>query len=304
MEQLLKEIDYDISEEMKYIILFENLVWKSEFQYFQILKDLIPKLKKEWIQPFIVYVSQYNLLSYKFLGDLFAESGNLSINLTSNPYFCDYLYTRKLIKEEDLFYRFEGSIVKEISEYENPIKSGSLWDIIQRDDVNAFTSELETKEINLKLERISIFQTTIYLSEFIAYCGAINILKYMYLNNYKFNQFYCMKYAIQGGNEEIIEFFINKGYKFDNNFIQAIAFHQNKIAKWIFNTYNVAMPLKKCVETYNTEMLMFFMFNCECQQDLDTLNIDQLSQIASDINNVILFEYFKIFTEKKKSIEL
>ena len=291
MEELLNEITYDIPIELKYRILLENLIWKSDYSQFDILKILIEKINKDYIQQLIFHVSQFNIFSYKFLGDLFAETKNLVIKLTFNPFFCDYLYNRKLLKEEDIFFEINSSVFLSIDEYENPIKEETIWSIIRNDDINNFTSFITLNETNLNLEHIRIFQTTFYLKDFVVYCGALNIAKYLILNNQSFDNFYTIKFAIQGGNEEMIEFLFDRGYKFDQQLINSIAFHQNKIAIWLFQKYKNNINYNKCIQTYNTEMFIYFLF--EKQIDLNNLNLDDETFIecAAKYNNIDLYNY-------------
>ena len=293
MEDLIDEITYNIPIELTYTIVLENIIWKSDFSKFEIAKFLIHKVNKEYIQKLIFHVSQFNIFSYKFLGDIFAETKDLAIKLNLNPFFCDYLLNRNLIKESDLFYDINRSVFKPIIEYENPIKEDSIWSIIRKDDINSFTSFLSVHDINFKLENVKIFQTTIYLNEFIAYCGAINIAKYMILNNHSFDNFYTIKYAVQGGHEDIIEFFIEKGYKFEQQLINAIAFHQNKIAIWLYQRFQNNINYKKCIQTYNTDMFLYFLFEKHLDVHHFEFNEDSYIECAASYENDSLYNYLK-----------
>ena len=302
MDELLTEIPYNVPIELKYSIIFENLVWKSDSSQIEILNKLVSVLNKEWIQLLIFHISQYNIFSYKFLGDLFQETNDLSIQIAINPYFCDYLYIRHIIKEDDLLYNVNQSVIKAQEEYEHPIKEDTLWDIIMKDDIKSFTSCLASNNINPKFEKIRIFQTTFYIAEFVAYCGSINILKYMFLNKFDFNSFYCIKAAIQGGNENVVEFLIEKGFNFDIHLINAVAFHQNNLAKWCYEKYQPSFNITKCVQTFNTEFMLYYIDQCVDYRKDESLR-ETLITCTAHFSNTSLSLFLKEMMNENKLCE-
>ena len=83
------------------------------------------------------------------------------------------------------------------------------------------------------------------------------------------------KYDIKGGNTEIIHICHQKKCNFKGTLSNAIYYHQNEIAKWIFdNKIDDDYNLDSCVDSCNFEMLQYII-------NLKT----------PEINNIIIIKY-------------
>ena len=79
----------------------------------------------------------------------------------------------------------------------------------------------------------------------------------------------------------IIEFLVSQGISFDDTLVEAIKYHFNDTAKWIYENYSDQnFKITVCIESFNTEMFLYFIedihFLCEM---IDQLREDILYDI-------------------------
>ena len=97
------------------------------------------------------------------------------------------------------------------------------------------------------------------MSEYICFCGAVDILKYLIINNVMINEL-SIRRAVNSGSEELISYLVSNNHSFDFTLNEGIIFHHNKIAKWLYENYRqLIFSLPNSIVFMNTEMLLYFL---------------------------------------------
>ena len=249
-------------------ILLENSIFKQSKESLEIFKKKFSKFNKNLVQKIIFMASNYGSFSYKYLGDLMSLTGNISIEFNKTNYFSQYLYLRKIIENKNFIkgeYPSDGDIDFSIDDFENPVKENTIWWFIRNDDVTGLVKFLTDKKEELKLdEEFTTMNKEIFdVIDFTCYCGSLNILKYLIINDNQLD-FYACRRAVQSGAENVIEFLISKDQKFDNLLDVAVEAHQNSLCRWLYENYSdKKLTLPFTIITYNTEMFLFFYEECK-----------------------------------------
>ena len=135
---------------------------------------------------------------------------------------------------------------------------------------------------------------TCTIIEYAAFFGSIKCFKYLLNNGAEIYPYRIGKYAIAGGNEEIIHICNQEHSSFKKTVNIAIRFHHNPIAIWLIENKLDSIdsndsfdsdksPLKQCLESFNIEMMTYFL---ERGQDFDSI-----VNFSSFANNVILLNW-------------
>ena len=92
------------------------------------------------------------------------------------------------------------------------------------------------------------------------------------MNGAEINENIC-KYAIAGGNMEIIHLIEQKGMKFENCLEIAVEYHHFELFEWL-NTHFEYEPITihKCLEYYNIPV--FYYYIKECKRDVESKTND------------------------------
>ena len=95
------------------------------------------------------------------------------------------------------------------------------------------------------------------LIEFSCLCGSVKCFKYLLINGEDVSR--CAKAAVYGGNEEICTLLAEKKCSFDDCLIVAFKAHQNNIAAWLMENYEVEKKydLNEVVRSFNTLAFLF-----------------------------------------------
>ena len=102
----------------------------------------------------------------------------------------------------------------------------------------------------------------IHTLKFIAFYGSVKSFKYFLLNDAEISS-NLNKYAIAGGNLEIIHIVEQRGIKFDNCLTTSIIFHHNSIANWLMDNYECeTIKFETALEAYNFQVFLFLYYNC------------------------------------------
>ena len=290
----LEEIENSLNERA----YFEELAFHISEYNFKEIKTLIPKYleNKYWLQKMICFLTNFSGYNYKLIGDLFSLTGNSELKMDKYSQFPRYLFLRGLITEKD--FDSDGIPEKEklgtIEEYEKPFKEDTLEYYIFKDDLQSFVSHIITNEIDLNQEYEIQFNDVSFskIIEFAFHKGSLNILKYLIINNIEITD-NSINYSFNNGSKEIIGLLIQLGYSFDGYYlINAIARHNNNIAKWLFENYEPnADPLSCCVPFFNTEMLLYFLN--EQKLDIDTVDVDHQTCLHWSVmeNDLLVTKY-------------
>ena len=314
MDLYIEYLPLDLRE----AIHFENLIFQCTNESIEESKKLLRKFSPKWIQKMIYYCGFYRELSYKLLGDVFELSGPPEIKFYEYEEFSQYLLIRNLITPNDLidenkpneieeaqladaahnhyssdFSYMPKTDMKKREDFEDTIKENTLQYFVKNDNVSAFTDFIAVKNIDVQRSNIYILDLIFTIIDFSAYCGSINIFKYLMLNRCEITS-RTIKYAVVGGNEDIIEFLANNGYSFDNKEMDAISYHNNRVVKWLFEHYQCGndVNLVFCLDCFNMEI--FFYLHFEKGIDLNQVGYMHFSpfMVAAFQDNIPLVKYF------------
>ena len=98
--------------------------------------------------------------------------------------------------------------------------------------------------------------------EFIAFYGSVKSFKYFLLNDAIITSKKLNKYAIAGGNLEIIHILEQRGISFDNCLNTSITFHRNEISNWLMDNYKCQdISFKTAIRSYNFPAFFFLYLN-------------------------------------------
>ena len=98
--------------------------------------------------------------------------------------------------------------------------------------------------------------------DFAAFYGSIKCFKYFLLNNAKIFPRIC-KYAIAGGNFEIIQLLEQNNQNFSDCFDISVSYHRYEISDWILLHYpNQNENFGDALSSFNIQALTFYLFNC------------------------------------------
>lgn len=91
--------------------------------------------------------------------------------------------------------------------------------------------------------------------------GSINIFKFLLLSGRKPKK-EMGKYAIEGGNLEIIRILEQNGVNFEEFYVSAVSFNRNEIADWIYNKYGTLnITFNQCLLYFNFRAASFCYLN-------------------------------------------
>ncbi|KAK8893061.1 hypothetical protein M9Y10_030323 [Tritrichomonas musculus] len=181
-----------------------------------------------------------------------------------------------------------------------------ICELIRKDLLDEFI--IYSSKTNLKLSKIidqSIFETNQYLInnqpsliEYSAFCGAVQILKYLYMNQIRLEPNLWL-YAIHGNNAELIHFLEENNkipfYLYKKCLDESIKCHHNEIANYIincaFDNFDNQMKYQSILSynynyfPSNVDHIETFYYLCLCnnafmaEMILNTYQIDITSKI-------------------------
>ena len=301
-EQILKHMDDRIK--------FVECVFKCTPESIEDAKKLLPKFSKDFVIKLILFVSKKKIFGYELLGQLFAAADikTISFSFDQHMNFMSYLYKAGIVNDEMLANQFSfiSEDFQEMDQYLHPVQPHTIWSFIQKDDVNSFVDYVTVNNINLQKEGFFANQIPYFVIEFTCYCGAINILKYLFLNNIPMTSI-TVDCAIEGGSEEVIEFLVEHDVSFNSMMGIAVYLHQNKIVKWLYNNYKDSyFKLPSCLMYYNYEIFLYFVD--ECGYDINSMdnwkrNSLDIAELQNDpeLIKFLLLKGAKHVEKKKKT---
>ena len=150
-------------------------------------------------------------------------------------------------------------------------KDITLQNIIVNDDIDAFIDYFH-KPQKVNFDRIEfdlqdlkpwivIREENIIVINFALYYGSTQIVKYLLLNECHLNKS-SNRYAICGGNLELIRLLMHRGVKYDFCFYDTIRFHRYELSDWLLHHYECEdVSLEKCLLTYNIRAIIYIILN-------------------------------------------
>lgn len=146
--------------------------------------------------------------------------------------------------------------------------------IIRNDDIDSFIKYISSTNLNLntKLKKsafesnsLLFFEPTLF--EYSAFFQSLNIFRFIFIKNGEITS-NLAKYAIAGGNYEIIHLLETKNVVFDDEcLITAIIYHHDDIIEYLIENYDLLnqIPIEKvirnCIQSYNFSFLLNFIEN-------------------------------------------
>ena len=154
-------------------------------------------------------------------------------------------------------------------------KNDTIEYILQNDNINELKTRLSSS--NEKVSKVDFFRHTnlyealfnrsksISILNFCAIYGSVECFKFLYLNDYQFDEI-TPKMMIAGSNTQIIHIGEEKGLSFDNLFEVSIQFHHKEISEWLLSNYKCEIvSLEKCIDYNNYRALLFTLLNNEIE---------------------------------------
>ena len=172
--------------------------------------------------------------------------------------FSDIFSNAQVLLDEDRIKKFckEGinpnsiAVSLRIDDYE------TLFQIAHSYDFD-FTQKFDSSPF----ERCEFVNQGCYLIEYAAFFGSVQCFKLL-SEKYEILPFNIAKYAVAGGNNEIVKICENKKCTFENTLSIAIMYHHQKIIEWLVNDKNQSITLadvNSCIEYANYTALQFFL---------------------------------------------
>ena len=291
----------DISQNLLLYQEFENLVWECTAESINKAKELLKNIDIQYVQKLIFFISNKRILSYKILADLYKETGKTIISLSQYDTLSQYFLTTNYFNKSQFSYK-DVKCEYTLDDFNEPIKEGTIWKLILDDDPSEFCSFISINNILINDETFTLFHHTFHIADFVIFCGSINILKFMMINNYNISR-NAIGMAFQSGKEEIIELLESHKFSFDNQLTNAIEYHHNNLALWLLDNYHCEKVTHiECILWYNTEM--FFIFYDQYLQKKvkksDFMTNRSLITLVTNQNNKPLLDFIQKHSKNLK----
>ena len=252
------EYEIDVPENIKAEILLEELLFSATEENIIKAKDMVKNsnFDNEFLWRLFIHAGKIRRFSYKILAE-FVDCLKHPKYLFEKTDFLVYLLKRNLI---DLSYLTDTVISHvekmNVERIENVYPKNSLIYAIINDNIEKIVFE-STKTDFFNHEQRFIDKKMTYV-DIAAYSGSLNTFKFMLLNGSKLTE-KTGKNAVEGGCLEIAEICAQQQINLKNCLHDAIKYHRNDIAKWIFDEYGFTdRDLVKCVSAFNLNL--FFTF--------------------------------------------
>ena len=172
----------------------------------------------------------------------------------------------KIPQEIDRLIKFENYAIKYAINLDTkyPVQSGyqyqnELFPILQKDDSNSLNAYLE-KDKQFDINGINLLTLSIYyyhlfdsshgvtILDFCCYYGSVNCFNNLLSKNCEITE-QTLKWAIAGGNRDIISILSQKGHTFEKFLETSVKYHRYELTKWIFESYKCErITLQKCLD--------------------------------------------------------
>lgn len=263
--------------ELQHWISVENLLFEATGESIQEAKKLLGSFPREQVFNLIVDVADVRPFSFKILGDLFKEIGMPEM-MFWRGIFPTYLYLRGILLINN--FKTEPEPDKTIEEYEYPFINDDIVYATTTDNLESFVFYLDSQNITEML--VHFENQDINILDLAAICGSVKIFKYLTINIFDITN-KTVSYSIRGGNEEIIQLLEKRDFSFDGTFGEAVKYHKNSIALWLYENYQSCdIRLTDCVRFRNTEMFMFLYKKGRKIDETDLHKRTPLSHAAHD----------------------
>ena len=132
------------------------------------------------------------------------------------------------------------------------------------------------------------YKNTTSFIELAAFWGSMKCLQFIFQNNCTITDD-VPKYAIAGGNEEVIEMLKNKDISFDSCLNVSVRSHRYKLTEWLWNDFKDDPKLENTILFQNYRAFFFFLFNgVEIVKEPCTPSV---IEIACEYSSLKMFKY-------------
>ena len=250
---------------------------------------MIPKFPTVWLQLEILHVADLRPFDYKLLADLFALTGPTSILFWPEETFHQYLFLRHFFPNDLIQRKYDVKDFKPRPEdYENPTKYNELATIIKNDDVESYIKFITNNKNYNKDFDINGFEF-ISTQTFMTFCGSINLLKYELKHSDISGP--MIEEAIKSGSKEVIQLFLSKGIKFENDIFEMLKYQENDLAKYVYDKYDVKFDPLDCVIARNEELLLWLLNDKKVHPDQGDHYGDHALMFVVEHGDALLTEY-------------
>lgn len=164
--------------------------------------------------------------------------------------------------------QIDGIIERDASTLEHVYdfgESGTIGRSIFDDDVddlcNSYGKINNTSTCRIQISEFNFIQSEGTLLETAALFGSIKCFKFLVMNDEKISENVC-KFAVMGGNIEIIHLCENEGLKFDDCLIHAVQYHRFEIFEWLnYHFTYKELKLDKCLYYFNEPIFYLYIEN-------------------------------------------
>ena len=297
MENLDK---YPIPEKVALYTKFENLLWECTEESVEKAKEMIKYFESKIMYKLIFTIAVYRPFSFKLLGDFTANLGQTTMKFPCFYLFSKYLLSRNLLTTQNFkrglsVSHFNLDDVLPTEQYEHPLNlsENPIAFYAYQNDVKKLSEQQALNDVDLNRVFFDVQNIAFSLIDLTVFCGSLDVLKYLILNNVSFTPD-TPRYAVKGGKETIIEFLVEQGLSFDNQLENAIMAHQNKIAYWLIDNYNnKEVDLPSCIGYFNTDILLYFVYTAKRSFTEKDYYKKKMLLYAKEHNNDILLDYFE-----------
>lgn len=258
-------VDYDVPEDMKPIIEFEDLIYNLDYSNIDIACERIDEMINNKLI-FKKYVSKFLYNEVNFNRKKLDPISDIVLFLFGHDNFIiDQPKDRQFIRENilNICMNFKGHkefIISCKDKHDNtPASLISIYNpgTIEYDIAWDKIEDFQEKFNNLKDDEKKYIEYAILSLQF----GSIQIFKFLHLNGLILNQDLC-KHAIRSGNLEIIHILADQGFTFNNLLGESIKYRHHKISDWIIENYECEyVPIYTCFNWFNMRSACFLIAN-------------------------------------------
>ena len=300
----------------------EDLIYDPTKDNIQLAVQII-KGDKQFFDPdsvsmMIIHASTVRRFSFRMLANFWSRIPPPKCDFNSN-YFIQYLYKKGILEANRISEFYEIQLSEEDLEMAktdyNDELSNDLFHYIMNDEPENIIA-LTTIDILLNI-KINFDGHTYYPLQLSAFFGSVKVFKSIFLNHslcpYIFQHVYGVsywdfnphneiedkdlpRYAIRGGNTEIISILVQNNYNFNNKLREAFLYHRNDIAFWLLDNYRCEKPsLQVVIPFYNT---LAFCYTLSRTKNINAFNTSNFSPFCAAVNSGFL-PYVKALIDAK-----
>lgn len=233
------DLHFDESEITPELIEYNNIEQLIFSLNIENINETIPKLLKSnvsvnYIAEVINLAATITRFHFPLYKRLFQSLGS-KVPPFPQSLFITYLSVSKVLPKMKVLGTNIGGLT--LKEMEEVFEDDSFEKIVQNDNIESFMRQVpgtECPSLEFKLDKSKISPANLA-----AYCGSLNIFKFLCINGVEFDS-ETAKYCVKGGNREIIELAYQRGLSFNNTLTEAIMHHHYQIANWILDNFENA----------------------------------------------------------------